>query len=439
MRLYQLFFIFLFFLISQTASSIEIVVNEGAEGALPIAIVPFAWKNNNQPGKTDIAAVIRADLRRSGMFSPLAVNTLPARPNLDTPINYERWRGTSAENLVIGDITATSGDRYEVRFKMFDVYTKQQILAYRFSISKRNIRRVAHQISDMIYEKLIGVRGAFDTLIAYVIANNDLKRNKRTYTLAVAESDGFNEQIVLRSKQPIMSPAWSPSGKRLAYVSFEKGRSIIYIQELKTGKRKQVSSFKGINSAPRWSPDGKRLAISISKDGNAEVYILYINSGVLQRITNHYGIDTEPDWAPDGKSIVFTSDRGGKPQLYQINIGPRGRAGNPHRLTFEGNYNSRGSHSPDGNFITYITRENGSFRVASMNLKNGAIQILTQSRLDESPSFSPNGKLIIYATELRGRGVLEVVSVDGALSPQRLRVRSGDVRDPAWSGFRSKK
>jgi len=439
MRLYKLLFIFLLILISRTAASIEIVVNEGSEGALPIAIAPFVWKNNFQPGVVDTAAVIRADLRRSGLFKPLAVNTLPARPGLDSPINFERWRGSSAENLVVGDITATVADRYEIRFKMFDIYTKQQVLAYRFSVKKRNIRRAAHQISDMIYEKLIGVRGAFDTLIAYVIANNDLKRKKRTYTLAVSESDGFNEQIILRSKQPIMSPAWSPSGKRLAYVSFEKGRSIIYIQELKTGKRKQVSAFKGINSAPRWSPDGKRLAIAISKDGNAEVYILYVNSGVLQRITNHYGIDTEPDWAPTGKSLVFTSDRGGKPQLYQINVGPRGRAGNPQRLTFEGKYNSRGSHSPDGKHITYITKDNGSFRVASMNLKSGYVQILTQSRLDESASFSPNSKSVIYATELRGRGVLEVVSVDGALSPQRLRVRSGDVRDPSWSGFRSRK
>jgi len=235
-----------------------------------------------------------------------------------------------------------------------------------------------------------------------------------------------------------MSPAWSPNSKRLAYVSFEKKRSLIYVQELKTGQRKIVAQFKGINSAPRWSPDGKRLAMTLSKDGNSEIYVMHLASGVLQRITNHYSIDTEPDWAPDGRSLIFTSDRAGKPQIYQIAVDQQGRNGNPKRLTYEGNYNSRASFSTDGKFLAMITRDNGNFRVAILELATRYLQVLTRSRLDESPSFAPNGKMILYATELRGRGILEAIAVDGSHSPQRLRVLSGDVREPAWSPYRSR-
>ena len=269
--------------------------------------------------------------------------------------------------------------------------------------------------------------------MAYIVVQGG---KVKTYTLMISDSDGFNEQTILRSNDPLMSPSWSPNGKRLAYVSFEKKRSIVYIQELKTGQRKIVASYKGINSTPRWSPDGKRIAITLSKDGNAEIYIIYINSGVIQRITRHYGIDTEPEWSPDGKKIIFTSDRGGKVQLYEINVSSKGRAGNPRRLTFEGRYNARGSYSPDGKMITYINQINGSYRVAVMNLSNGSISILSQSRLDESPDFFLHGKSIIYATELRGKGVLQIVPVDGGMSPQRLRVNSGDVREPSWSGYK---
>jgi TolB protein len=421
-------------LVTQSNAGLVIDITEGVEGALPIAVVPFKLPPNNK-NLTHVGSVIRSDLRRSGLFSPLAVNKLPASPSIASTINFQRWKGSGAENLVIGDIIVLEADKFEVRFKMYDIYTKQQVLGSRFTVKKNKLRRVGHKISDLIYEKLTGVKGDFDTLLTYIVATGGKNKN---YTLMVADSDGFNEQTILRSKNPLMSPSWSPNGKRLAYVSFEGGSSIVYVQELKTGRRKIVASYKGINSSPRWSPDGKRLAVSLSKDGNAEIYIIYLNSGVLQRITRHYGIDTEPDWSPNGKKIIFTSNRGGKAQLYEINVGARGRAGNPRRLTFEGSYNARGSYSPDGQSITYITRENGLYRVAIMNLANKSVAVLTQSKLDESPDFSPNGKSIIYATQLRGQGVLQIVPVEGGISPQRLQVNVGDVREPSWSGYRNK-
>lgn len=416
---------------SARAAGLIIDITEGVEGALPMAIVPFSKKP--LPALEDISAIVRQDLRRSGLFSPLALNQLPEQPLLGEPVNFQRWKGSGAENLVLGSISAQSAGRYEIRFKMYDVYTRQQVLGARFIANKKHFRRVAHKISDKIYEKLTGVKGDFDTLITYVVATGG--RNK-TYTLFVADVDGMNEKVILRSRHPIMSPAWSPNGKRLAYVSFERGRSIVYIQELRTGRRQIVARYKGINSAPRWSPDGKRLAVSLSRDGNPEIYILYINSGVKQRITRHYGIDTEPNWSPDGKKLVFTSDRGGRPQIYEIPVNARGRAGNPRRLTFEGNYNARASYAPNGRQITFVNREQGAYRIAVMDLRDKNMRVLTQSTLDESPDFSPNGKSIIYATQVRGKGVLKVVPVDGVAPPQRLQVTYGDVREPAWSGFR---
>jgi len=420
----------------QAFAVLEVEIKGGFQSAAPIAIVPFTWKQTGAAA-VDMAALIRADLARSGVFSPLSLNQLPERPGMDSRINFLRWKNTNAENLVIGQVSSASEGRFLVKFKMLDVFTGESRFEYQYEVERKNLRRLAHQISDKIYHYLTHVRGAFDTLIAYVVVNNDVNSKKRIYTLAVADSDGFAEQIILRSKKPIMSPVWSPNGKRLAYVSFEKNRSIIYMQELKSGQRQTIAQFKGINSAPVWSPDGKRLALTLSKDGNSEVYIMYIASGVLQRITNHYSIDTEPAWSPDGRSLIFTSDRAGKPQIYQVAINQKGRAGKPKRLTYEGNYNAGASFSPDGKSIALITREQGRFRVAIMNLASRQLQVLTHSRLDESPSFAPNGKMVLYATELNGRGILEATSSDGLSSPQRLRMLSGDVREPAWSPYRN--
>jgi len=431
-----LFFSLLLF-VNQAFAILEVEIKGGFQSADPIAIVPFSWSQSaNAP--VDIASIVSADLARSGVFSPLSLNQLPERPVMDGPVNFPRWKNTEAENLVIGQITDIGKGRFEIKFKMLDIFTGKNSLEYRYDVEQKQLRRTAHQISDQIYQKLTHTRGAFDTLIAYVIVNNNVDSNKRVYTLAVADSDGYGEQVILKSKRPIMSPSWSPNGKRLAYVSFEKNRSIVYMQELKSGKRKIIAKFKGINSAPVWSPDGKRLAMTLSKDGNSEIYVVYIASGVLQRITNHYSIDTEPAWSPDGRSLIFTSDRAGKPQIYQVAIGQQGRSGNPKRLTYDGNYNAGASFSPDGKSLVLITREQGNFRVGILDLASRHLQILTHSSLDESPSFAPNGKMVLYATELRGRGILEAVSIDGSHSPQRLRVLSGDVREPAWSPYRGR-
>ncbi len=433
--LLPLVFFYLLFFVNQVFAVLEIDISGGFQSADPIAVVPFSWP---QTGKApvDIAQIIIADLTRSGVFSPLSVNQLPERPAMDGAINLPRWKNTGAENLVIGQIVAVDQGRYDIKFKMLDIFTGRNSIEYQYTVERKNLRRVAHQISDKIFQELTHTRGAFDTLIAYVVVNNDVNAKKRVYTLAVADSDGYDEQIILKSRKPIMSPAWSPSGKRLAYVSFEKNRSVVYIQELQSGQRKIMAQFKGINSAPVWSPDGKRLAMTLSKDGNSEIYVMYAASGVLQRITNHYGIDTEPSWAPDGQSLIFTSDRAGKPQIYQVAISQKGRASTPKRLTYEGDYNAGGSFSPDGQSLVFITRNRGSFRVAILELSTRYLQVLTHSKLDESPSFSPNGKMVLYATELRGRGILEAIAVDGSSSPQRLRVLSGDVREPAWSPYR---
>ena len=436
-RAVVLLWIYLLFISSPAYAVLEVEIKGGFQSANPIAIVPFAWPQSGS-APVDIAQIVRSDLARSGIFSPLKLNQLPERPALGGNINFNRWKNTAAEQLVVGAITPVGQDLYEVKFQMLDVFSRQEMVAYRYTVKKNQLRRVAHQISDKIYARLTHTRGAFDTLIAYVVVKNDPGSKKRTYTLAVADSDGFGEQIILKSRKPIMSPSWSPNGKRLAYVSFEKDRSIIYLQELKTGQRKVLAQFKGINSAPAFAPDGRRLALTLSKDGNSEIYIMYIASGVLQRITRHYSIDTEPSWSPDGRSIIFTSDRAGKPQIYQIAVGPQGKAGNPRRLTYEGDYNSNASYSPDGKHITLITRVQGQYRVATLDLNTGYLQVLTHSSLDESPSFAPNGKMILYATELRGRGILEAIAVDGSNSPQRLRVLSGDVREPAWSPYRSR-
>ncbi|MDX2506370.1 MAG: Tol-Pal system beta propeller repeat protein TolB [Gammaproteobacteria bacterium] len=430
-------FFYLLLFVTNSYAVLEIEIKGGFQSANPIAIVPFAWSASGKL-PVDIASIVSSDLSRSGLFSPLSLNQLPERPAIGNAINFPRWKNTEAEQLVIGDINDVGQGRYEVKFQLLDIFSGQEILGHRFNVEKKNLRRLAHQISDKIYEKLTHTRGAFDTLIAYVVVNNDVDAKKRIFTLAVADSDGYGEKVILKSRQPIMSPAWSPNGKRLAYVSFEKKRSVIYVQELKTGQRKAVAQFKGINSAPWWSPDGKRLAMTLSKDGNSEIYVMYISSGVLQRITNHYGIDTEAAWAPDGRSLIFTSDRAGKPQVYQIAVSQQGRAGTPKRLTYEGDYNSRASFSPDGKYLALITRDRGHFRVGILELATGYLQVLTRSRLDESPSFAPNGKIVLYATELRGRGILEAIAVDGSNSPQRLRVLSGDVREPAWSPYRSR-
>ena len=413
---------------------LQITVTGGAEGALPIAVVPFGW-NEKGAVPEDIAAIIRADLSRSGRFAPLQSEALIARPHSAAEINFPGWRKTGSESLVIGRIRK-EGERYLIQFQLFDVLQGEQLTGYSIPVSADLLRMAAHKISDIIYETLTGERGAFNTHVAYVTVEN-LGGKERRFRLSVADSDGFNEQNILTSKASLMSPSWSPDGKRLAYVSFEKGRSTVYIQEIKSGERKLVAEFRGLNSAPAWSPDGKKLAMTLSRDGDPEIYVLHIATGKLRRITRSRAIDTEANWAPDGRSLVFTSDRGGRPQIYRVGVNDLGAVGRPKRLTFEGSYNARAVFSPKGDRIAMVHGGGGNYRIAVQELATGNLRVLTRSRLDESPSFSANGRMIIYATEVSGRGVLEAVSVDGR-AHQRLGLRMGDVREPAWSPFITK-
>lgn len=419
--------------VGSAQAELTIEITEGTEGALPIAVVPFEWQGDGRAPQ-DVAQIVSADLARSGRFSPMAAERLPARPHSANQVDYRTWRDRNMDNLVVGRIQSAAEGGYEVRFQLLDVYRGVQLAGYRIRASADSLRRVAHQISDIVYQTLLGERGAFDTHIAYVTVTESAEGEK-IYRLAVADSDGFNEQIVYESSQPVMSPSWAPDGRRLAYVSFSRGRPEIYVQNIVTQESERISDFPGLNGAPTWSPDGRRMALTLSKDGSAEVYVMDLQTRRLTRITNSYSIDTEPEWLPDGNGLVFTSDRGGRPQLYRVAIGPRGATGSPRRLTFEGGYNAGAAVSPDGTKLAMVHGGGGAFRIAVQDLENGEFQVLTDTRFDESPSFAPNGSMIIYATQAGGSGVLAVVSDDGR-AHQRLVLQSGDVREPTWSPFR---
>lgn len=410
---------------AQAALTIEIT--EGVPGALPVAVVPFGAEGQGAPPE-DIGAIVAADLKRSGRFAPLAEPDLLARPHEGREVNFRDWRVLGVEGLVVGKVRATGAGRYTVQFQLFNVFQANQLAGYTIPTTSAEMRRTAHQISDIIYEKLTGEPGAFNTRIAYVTAAG--KAPAQTYALQVADADGHNPQPILGSKQPLLSPAWSPDGTRLAYVSFENKRAQIYLQEIATGKRELVASYPGLNGAPAWSPDGTRLALTLSKDGNPEIYVLSLAAQTLQRLTSNPAIDTEPVWSPDGSTLVFTSDRGGRPQLYRMPAG----GGEATRLTFEGDYNARGVFSPDGKQLAMVHGTGGQYRIALMELQTGALRVLSDRTLDESPSFAPNGAMIIYATNEGTRGTLAAVSVDGRVH-NRLLLQEGDVREATWSPF----
>jgi TolB protein len=407
---------------------LTIRITEGQQGAQPIAVVPFGWEVSGVPPALDVAEVIRGDLARTGRFAPLPETDLPGRPREAAEVDFRDWRKLGSENLVVGRVRSPGAGQYEVQFQLFDVFKGTQLAGYGIDARQDNLRRTAHRIADIIYERLTGERGAFATRIAYV---TEVRRGAaKRYLLQVADSDGHNAHTVLDSAQPILSPAWAPDGKRLAYVSFEGGRSAVYVQDLGTGQRESVAAHEGINSAPAWAPDGRRLALTLSRDGNPEIYVLDTQTRELRRVTDNPAIDTEPAWAPDGESLVFTSDRGGRPQIYRV----AASGGAPRRVTFEGDYNARATFSPDGRRLALIHRSSGSFHIGLLDLDTGALRVLTDTRLDESPSFAPNGAMVLYATSGPGGGSLEAVSVDARVH-QRLTETGGAVREPAWSPF----
>ena len=422
--------LFVFACFSQTANAVlKIDITEGIEGATPIAIIPFQWNGAARLPDSDISGIISSDLARSGKFSPVPERELLARPQRPEDIDVKTWRVAGVDHLVIGAVQQTSNNMYKVEFRLFNVYRGEQVLGYSFNATRATLRTTAHQISDLIFEKLTGLPGAFNSRIAYVTSSG----KPMEYRLQVADTDGYNPQTLLTSKEPIMSPVWSPDGSRVAYVSFESGLSAIYIHNIHTGAREKIASFDGINSAPAWSPDGKSMAMTLSKEGNPDIYVMSLATRTLRQLTNHWAIDTEPAWMPGSKSLVFTSSRSGKPQLYELSLDKGAR---PKRLTFEGNYNANASVSPDGNTITFVHGANNSYKIAVLYKDTRVMQVLTDGPLDESPDFAPNGTMILFASQDKGKAVLAAVSADGR-QKQRLALTDGEVREPSWAAKRN--
>lgn len=413
----------------QAQAELVIEITGGTEAALPIAVVPFGAEGFAAP--EDISAVIRNDLASSGRFAPLAKRDLISQPHEQDQINFADWRLLRSEGLLIGKVSSLDGETYQVQFQLFDVYKAQQLVGKRYQVPASGLRGLAHQISDLVYEALTGEMGVFSTRLAFVTAMKNPDGSKH-FALQVSDADGANPRSVLQSKQPILSPSWSPSGEQISYVSFENGKAEVFVQEMRSGRRNSVAAFKGLNSAPSWSPDNKKLALTLSKQGNPEIYILELASGKLSRVThNSQAIDTEAVWMSNGHELLFTSDRGGKPQIYKVSA----NGGRASRLTFEGEYNASPDVSPDGRYLSMVHGHKGKFYIAVQDLKTGTVQILTETGRDESPSFAPNSRMILYATEKNGKGVLAAVSVDGQIH-QRLGEAGSDVREPAWSPIR---
>jgi TolB protein len=424
----KLFLIFIALLVFQSAEAqLQIEIISGNASALPIAIVPFQWEDSTAPPADSVDSVISNDLYRSGLFKPMAVDQMVDRPAEAENIRYGTWRLMKVDYIVIGKVrTPADGRGHELIYQLFDVHTQELLLSRITSVGPGDLRYGAHRVADAIYEELTGVPGAFSTRIAYITATG-LGDNSR-YELIVADADGYGPQSIVGSPEPLLSPAWSPDGRHLAYVSFEQGNSAVYMQDVSTGARELISGGKGINGAPSFSPDGKKMALTLSRSGNPEIYVRDRATGRTEQITQHWSIDTEAVWAPDGKYIYFTSDRGGRPQIYRV--APSG--GTPERVTLEGDYNARASVSPDGRRIAVAQGRGNEYRIAVWDIETERFSVLTPGKLDESPSFAPNGSMILYATREGTRGVLSAVSADGNVR-QRLILSEGDVREPAWS------
>ncbi len=436
--IYRMILLFICLHINFAKADLLIEITKGVEGALPIAIVPFGLRSKATNVPFNVSEIISADLSRSGRFKPLASTDMLSQPTRNEDIDFRDWRALNVENLVIGEIDSDRPNGFLINFRLYDVYKGEQITGFSIPTTAQDFRSAAHQISDIIYETLLGEPGAFNTRIAYITS-----KRKRIGTdtdgtslfsekvdLRIADADGFSPQTIVSSEEPLMSPAWSPDGQKIAYVSFERNQPSIWVQELETGRRERITSYKGINGAPAWSPDGQQLAFTLSKDGNPDIYVMNIKRRTLRPLTRHSAIDTEPAWSPDGKTIIFTSDRGGTPQIYKIDVG----GGRPERITFDGKYNARASFASNGKKLTMVSQQYSDYRVIILDTKDNQVRVLSDGELDESPSFAPNGSMIIYASRINGKGVLAAVSTDGNVR-QRLILQEGDVREPAWSPY----
>lgn len=409
----------LLFALGSAQAQLSIEITGAGARRIPVAIADFVGDSGYTRALT---SVIRSDLERSGLFK--LVEPGPAPVSETDNVDYGGLRSKGADAFVGGSLVGDGSGRYETRFRLYDVPKQASLGGVAFVTSAPMLRAAGHRIADYIYEKLIGEPGYFSTRIAYVV------KHAGRYELQIADADGQNAQTALVSKEPIISPAWSPDGGRLAYVSFENKKPVIFVHTLATGRRTVVANFKGSNSAPAWSPDGRRLAIVLSKDGGSQIFSINADGSGVQRLVSSSGIDTEPQFAPDGQTLYFTSDRGGSPQIYRVSVG----GSDVQRVTFEGNYNVTPRPSPDGRSLAYITRNSGRFQLAIMDLATRQTQILSDSHKDESPSFAPNGRMIVLATDVGGRGLLSAISSDGRIK-QRLSVSAGDVREPAWGPY----
>lgn len=414
-------------LIFATHSQAELTleITRGVDNPTEIAIVPI--KLNGALPSVDVSAIVAEDLRRSGLFTPMPRQNMLSNPASAQEVYFRDWRIAGMEYVVVGKARRHPDNRIHITYSLLEVPGSRVLMTE--EAHGTELRAVAHYISDRVFEKITGIRGAFSTWIAYVTATPG-PGDQITYRLMVADADGARERLVLESKQPIMSPSWSPDGNELVYVSFETGRPAIFRQRLSDSSRQQLTNFRGLNGAPAWSPDGRRLALVLSKDGNPEIYLYDMVSAQFTRLTRHFGIDTEPNWTPDGKAIVFTSDRGGSPQIYQLTLG----GGELKRLTYTGSYNARPRLAPDGRTLVMIHRNNGPYHIASQDLVTGDVRVLTSTHMDESPTVAPNGAMVMYSAKIGNKGVLAAVSIDAG-ARFLLPARTGNVREPAWSPF----
>ncbi len=426
------FFISYFIFINNSYAILNIDIVGGKEDnrKTAIAIVPFAQETGIQSLPQNIAGIVAKNLTSSELFNPLARKDLPEQPFYAPQVNFARWQAINIPYLVIGRAISHTTGSYNIEFELFDVYDQKRLIGLAYKATTQTLKQISNKITDDIYYALTGKRGIFSTRIAYVSV---LRQNgqKPQYNLSISDANGENPQLMLRSNEPVFSPRWSPDGKSIAYVTYsniaKRKRMAIYIQEISTGKQTLVSAYRGLNAAPAWSPDGQYLALTLSKDNNPEIYIYFIKKRQFKRLTNNPAIDTEAEWSPDGKSIVFTSDRyKKKPQIYRIGV----NGGKARRLTFKGRYNARARFSPDGNKLTFLHQQKGQYQIAVLNLKTKKIKIVSKTKFNDSPSFAPNGELIIYSTG----NELATVSVDGKIQ-KHLTIPITEVREPTWSPF----
>lgn len=418
------------FCVLPSYATLDLELTQGISSAIPIAVTNFSNDTPaNVPGNQALSQIISNDLSNSGQFN--VKNSAGNTSNFDATY----WRGQNVNDVVLGQVTALSGGKYQVQFRLMSVYAQNNtLLSESFTTSQAGLRTVAHHISDLVFEKLTGMRGVFNTKIAYILVNRQPglpgRHINSQYQLEVADMDGFNPQTLLTSKQPIMSPSWMPDGKNIAYVSFENREAAIYLQNIYNAHRQLVTRFPGINGAPAFSPDGRKLALVLSVSGNPKIYLLDLVTKKLTQVTQGNAIDTEPSFSPDGKSMIFTSNRAGSPQIYRYTFAN----GQTDQLTFSGNYNARALYLPDGQGIVMMHREGGLFSIAYQNLTSGQLRTLTPAGSDESPSLAPNGQMIIYATNTAAHGLLAMVSINGRIK-LKLPAREGGVQEPAWSPF----